>query len=145
MPPDIQIENDHPSLMLDAVVLENQIRHCLTAEGFSAGYLGIILTDHDTVLALNRDFLDHDYLTDVLSFPLQSSDVIAHNGIVEGEIYVDLDTAQERAAEFEATFTQEATRYVLHGLLHLLGYDDATPQEKQQMHTLEDRYLGNNT
>ena len=135
--PTVLIEQVHPSLHLNEASLQKLVQSVAAAEGFEIEYLGIILADHDTVLALNRDYLAHDYLTDVLSFSLNETD----DAIVDGEVYVDLDTAAERHAEFGVSFEQEACRYVVHGLLHLLGYDDATPDQKAEMHTLENRYL----
>lgn len=131
------IEHIHPRLRLNEAALEKLVRAVVAAEGFEIEYLGILLADHDTVLALNRDYLAHDYLTDVLSFSLNDTD----DATVDGEVYVDLDTAAERHAEFGVSFEQEARRYVVHGLLHLLGYDDATPDQKAAMHALENRYL----
>ena len=109
----------------------------LAAEGRTVDYLGIILADHDTVLGLNRTYLAHDYLTDVLSFPLGDADADA----IDGEVYVDLDTAAEQHAAFSVSFEEEARRYVVHGLLHLIGYDDATDAGRQAMRRLEDQYL----
>ena len=84
---------------------------------------------------MNRDHLDHDYPTDVLSFPLSEGEP------VEGEVYVDLDMAAERAPEFSTDFSREAARYVIHGLLHLAGYDDGSDAGRQTMRSLENRYL----
>ena len=61
--------------------------------------------------------------------------------IIDGEVYVDLDMALERAPEFHSDFETEAFRYVLHGILHLLGYDDQTAELKAEMRGLEDKYL----
>lgn len=134
---ELTIEQRHPRLNVDEAPLRRRIRHVLEAEGRDLTALSVVLADHDTVLELNQTYLDHDYVTDVLSFPLGDPD----DEGVDGEIYVDLDTAQERHAEFEASFTEEVHRYVVHGLLHLLGYDDHTPEGQQAMREREDRYL----
>jgi rRNA maturation RNase YbeY len=60
---------------------------------------------------------------------------------VEGEVYVDLDTAAERHEEFDTSFEREAYRYVIHGLLHLMGYDDATSEGQETMRQKENQYL----
>lgn len=132
----IVIEQVHPHLRIDVRLLRQLINHVTTEEGHPIGTLSVVLADHDTVLALNREYLDHDYVTDVLSFDLSDTP-----DRIDGEIYVDLDTAAERHDEFGATFEEEACRYVVHGLLHLIGYDDATPADKAAMRRLEDRYL----
>lgn len=137
----LQIEIEHPTRTLDLDTLTHLIYHVLEAEGFSLTYLGLVLSDHAAIHELNREYLGHDYETDVLSFPLQSPEQIAQTHTVEGEIYVDLDTAFEDAPDFHASYEQEAMRYVVHGLLHLMGYDDATDELRTQMRALEDRYL----
>ncbi len=124
---------------LAASRLEAVLRRAVAGEGFAVHYLGVVLTGRAEVHALNRDFLGHDYPTDVVSFPLEEGAVAER--VVDGEVYVDLDTAAERAPEFGASFEDEATRYALHGLLHLMGHDDATDAERQAMRALEDRYL----
>lgn len=141
----LSIEHDHPSRHLDDDGLQEGIRHVLTAEGARLVHLSVVLTDHETVRRLNQSYLDHDYNTDVLSFSLRTppsadpsrSDETA----VEGEVYVDLDTAAERHEEFDTSFEREAYRYVIHGLLHLLGYDDATESGQETMRQKEDQYL----
>ncbi|WP_457652377.1 rRNA maturation RNase YbeY [Rhodocaloribacter sp.] len=139
-PPDARlvVAQTHPTRRVAEAPLERLARHIMRAEGIPWRYLGIILTDHTHVLELNRTYLGHDHHTDVLSFDL-SADTPAEP--LSGEVYVDLDTAAERHAEFGATFEEEVRRYVAHGLLHLAGYDDATPGQKAVMHALEDRYL----
>ena len=112
------------------------LRHVWHAEGGAPGTLSVVLADHATVLELNRAYLQHDYITDVLAFAL-SDDPLEF----DGEIYIDLDTAAERHTEFGTTYEREACRYAVHGLLHLLGYDDHTPDGKAHMHVLEDQYL----
>lgn len=96
--------------------------------------LSVVLADHETVLALNREWLDHDWHTDVISFLLEEDPI-------DGEVYVDVETAAERHAEFDTSLTQEVERYVIHGILHLCGYNDATDEERAHMRSLEDRYL----
>lgn len=135
--PPLIIEQVHPSRRLSEVPLQRLVRHIVTEEGGQLRRLTLVLAGHETVLRLNRTHLGHDYVTDVLSFPLGE----ATAGTVEGEIYVDLDTAAERHPEFGASFEEEACRYVIHGVLHLLGYDDATAEDRATMQELEDRYL----
>lgn len=99
-----------------------------------AGDLGIVFADHVTVLELNREWLEHDWNTDVISFLLEENPV-------EGEVYVDFETAAERHEEFGTTLIGELERYVVHGLLHLCGHDDATDEQRAAMRVLEDHYL----
>ena len=149
-PEPISIEHHHPDHSVDPDALKTLIRHVVNAEGGRLRYIGIVLAGHETVTRLNREYLDHDYDTDVLAFSLadpeadddRDGDSDSSRSVVEGEVYVDLDTAEERHQEFDATFEEEARRYVVHGVLHLLGYRDSTESGNDEMHRLEDRYLG---
>jgi len=159
-PPErLAIEQDHPSHRLNEGALRTVIQQVLDAEEASLLHLSVVLTGHDTVRRLNQSYLDHEYNTDVLSFSLRSTSAPFHVGeeaaestpgervtdggktAVEGEVYVDLDTAAERHEEFEASFEAEAYRYVIHGVLHLVGHDDATDAGQAAMREREDRYL----
>jgi len=143
-PESLSIEQDHPSHRLDEPVLRELVRHVIAAEEATLVHVSVVLTGHDTVRPLNREYLDHDYNTDVLSFSLRDEPRAPAEEAagVEGEVYVDLDTAAERHDEFENTFEEEAYRYVVHGVLHLLGYDDATDAGQDTMRKKEDEYLG---
>ncbi|MEX2399705.1 MAG: rRNA maturation RNase YbeY [Rhodothermales bacterium] len=133
--PGIRIEVQHPSRTLPIKRCHRVLKRVFVAEGVQPKRLTVVLADHDTVLDLNRRYLEHDYYTDVLAFDYGGPDRL------EGEIYIDLDTAAERCDEYESAYEQEALRYAVHGLLHLIGYSDKTPEEKTEMHELEDRYL----
>jgi len=138
-PEAVSIEHDHPSLDLEDEILDRLIHHVVDAEDATLVHVSVVLTDHTTVRRLNQDYLGHDYNTDVLSFSLREQD--EGGGDVEGEVYVDLDTANERHDEFDTSFEREAYRYVAHGVLHLVGYDDATESGQQAMRAREDSAL----
>ena len=132
------IEQIHPKLSIDVDALTALIERTVAGEDGKLAALSVVLGDHKLIRELNVKWLEHDYNTDVLAFPLGEHGT---GKVVDGEIYVDLDTANERAPEFNVTFEAEARRYVCHGLLHLLGYVDDTPAGKQKMQALEDKYL----
>lgn len=134
----LSIQHVHPSRSLPDAQTERLIRHVLDAEGATPVHVSVVLADHDTVRRLNVEYLDHDYNTDVLSFSLRDDDA---SDEVEGEVYIDLDTAAERHEEFDTSFEREAYRYVVHGVLHLIGYDDATEEGQHAMREREDEYL----
>ncbi len=83
---------------------------------------------------MNREFLQHDYYTDVITFPLEEKPL-------EGEIYISVDRAREQAAEHNVGVYHEVRRLAIHGTLHLLGHDDATTQEREEMRSLENHFL----
>lgn len=110
--------------------------YVLSKEGRHAE-IGIVLVDDTTILELNKKYLQHDYITDVISFPIDEVD-----GTLEGELYVCVDQAIRQAREYEVTLHHEVSRLVVHGILHLIGYNDATTQQKALMKEKEDEYLG---
>ncbi len=134
----LTVIQDHPGLSVDEERLGRLIAHVCVQEGYTLNKLNIVLTTHQTVRALNVQFLGHDFNTDVLAFPLGSSPPASE---IDGELYIDLDTASERYAEFDSTFEQEVFRYAIHGLLHLMGYSDKTPPDRAIMTAREDGYL----
>ncbi len=133
----VSIVQDHPHLSLPARRLRHLVESVAADERTQLLDVNVVLTNHDVVLEMNRQYLDHDFHTDVLAFDLSESEEAG----IEGEVYVDLDTARERCVEFASTFEDEAARYVVHGLLHLLGYRDETNDGAAEMKRLEDRYL----
>lgn len=139
----ISLQIQHPELTLDPHLCRRVLSHVADGEGVRIESLTVVLSDHQTVHDLNRRYLGHNYVTDVLAFDYSesASDPDAAGDAVDGEIYVDLDTAHERHAEFGVGFQHEALRYLIHGMLHLLGHADTSSDEKQEMRTLEDRYL----
>lgn len=118
----------------DEVRVRRIVECVFEGEGKSLESIGVIFCDHATLLELNREWLEHDWHTDVISFLLEEDPI-------EGEVYIDVETAQERHEEFDSTLTSEIERYVIHGLLHLCGHDDATDEQRAAMQTLENRYL----
>lgn len=96
--------------------------------------VSIVLVDDRSIRSMNKKYLQHDYATDVITFPLDASPVV-------GEIYISLDTAKRQAADYGVTQTNELCRLAVHGVLHLCGHDDATEAERQAMHKLENRYI----
>ncbi len=138
----IEISSTHPDYQLDQHRILSLIVDICNGEKAKVHDLSIVLADHQTVRQLNQSYLNHDYDTDVLSFPLNDTE---ETGVVDGEVYIDLDTAHERHEEFGVSFDEEALRYIAHGVLHLIGYEDDTPDKKEQMRVLENRYLSTAT
>ncbi|PAP81197.1 rRNA maturation RNase YbeY [Rubrivirga sp. SAORIC476] len=135
----VEVHQAHDTRRLDEDAVRAVVAAVCAGEGAEAESVGIILGDHALVHELNREWLGHDYETDVVSFTLDED--AQARGVLDGEVYVDLDTAAERAPEFGVTPEHEALRYVAHGVLHLCGHDDATDGQRAAMRALEDRYL----
>jgi rRNA maturation RNase YbeY len=93
----------------------------------------VLLTDQ-AIRKMNKDFLQHDYATDVITFPLEDAPLT-------GEVYISIETARRQAAEYGVTLRNELCRLVTHGALHLVGYDDATDAQRAEMARLETKYM----
>lgn len=101
----------------------------------SPGDLNYIFTSNAEILKINKEFLAHDYFTDIITFNY------CEGNVVSGDIYISIDTVRENAQDFEVPFGQELNRVVIHGVLHLLGFDDANEEEKALMRKKEDECL----
>lgn len=103
-------------------------------EGKTIKQLDYIFVTDEEILQINRQALDHDYYTDILTFPSSYQPII-------GEIYISWDRIKEQAIQYNVTTEQELRRIMVHGLLHLCDYDDKTAELKQKMTKREDLYL----
>ncbi len=112
------------------------VERVLRGEKMRRAAVNVVFISDRAMKTLNRAYLRHDRTTDVITFPLES-----RRGEVEGEIYISADQARRQSAEYRVTLSQELNRLVVHGALHLAGYDDRTAAERLRMRRLEDRYL----
>lgn len=103
-------------------------------EGARTGTLNYIFCNDDYLLELNKTYLQHDYYTDILSFPLSLEPV-------EGDIYISIDRVRENAVTFNTDFTTELSRVMAHGLLHFLGYDDHSEKNIRVMRQKENEFI----
>jgi len=108
------------------------------AGGDLEGELSVALMDDEAITELNRRFLGHDHPTDVLAFPPGESDGVEER--VAGDIAISVETAARQAQEYGSSLEQEIALLVAHGVLHLLGYDDA-PGKDEQMRKKEAQVL----
>lgn len=122
-----------PTLSLPQV--ERWIRAVAAQYGFAVGELNYVFCDDEKILAVNRAFLQHDYYTDIITFDYST------RTRVNGDIYISLDTVASNAQMVGATFNHELHRIIIHGLLHLTGQADKTPETKVQMTAKEEDAL----
>ncbi|MCQ2347651.1 MAG: rRNA maturation RNase YbeY [Paludibacteraceae bacterium] len=120
---------------LDKAAVEHWLRRVAAGYGFSVGDLTYIFCDDTRILEVNRQFLGHDYYTDVITFDYSTS------ARVSGDIYISLDTVRSNAEMVGVSFTTELHRILVHGLLHLTGQGDKTPETKVQMTDKENKAL----
>lgn len=118
--------------------LENQsevtewIKYIIEEESLELGDLTYVFCSDAYLYDLNVEFLQHDTLTDIISFDYRVGD------LVNGEIYISIDRVKENAMDFGVSFVDELHRVIIHGVLHICGYDDLTDAEEKAMRTKED-------
>lgn len=110
------------------------ILNVIEAEKGSLKNLNFILKSDDGLLAINKEFLKHDYYTDVITFQEEE-------GIVSGEIYISADRVKAQSEEMSISYKDELHRVLIHGVLHMLGYSDKLPEEQSVIRSKEDFYL----
>ncbi len=112
------------------------VRGVMRGEQRQNGVVSVVFSDDRMSRRINRKFFSHDRPTDVMSFPLEEG------GSVEGEIYVNLDKATRQARTYGVSAANETARLVIHGTLHLLGYDDVARGAATVMKDREEYYVG---
>jgi len=124
------IESDRLEALADAV---------MDAEGLPLGELGVVVTDDETIRELNREYAGDDTPTDVLAFSLREGEEFASpDGVLRlGEVIISYPTARRQAADAGIPVEREIEHLLVHGVLHLLGYDHAEPQEEDRMRARE--------
>ena len=111
------------------------IRRTAASEGRKTGDISVVFCSDEALLAINRQYLQHDYLTDIITFDYSEGETIS------GDLMISIDTVRSNAELYGVSFRDELMRVIIHGILHLCGYGDKTPEEEKQMHALEDKYL----
>ena len=117
----------------------NKVRRWITEsakkEKRQISEINYIFCSDKYLLSLNQDYLNHNTLTDIITFDNSEGSMIA------GEIYISIERVDENAVKYESEFTDELHRVMIHGILHLCGYADKKPSEKTLMRKKEDAYL----
>ncbi|MBN9295289.1 MAG: rRNA maturation RNase YbeY [Flavobacteriia bacterium] len=114
---DFNFENIDP-IELDFDRISDWISQIVSRETKSLGDLTYIFCDDEYILDVNRQYLDHDYYTDIITFDY------SEGGVVSGDLFISLDTVRSNSELFSTPFLQELHRVIIHGVLHLCGYKD---------------------
>jgi len=130
------IANEQTAHPVDEQKIAAAIETVVKDSAFTSASISVAIVDDATMHQLNRQYLEHDYPTDVLSFVLDAND--AH---LEGEVIISADTAATCAREYGWSAAAEQLLYAIHGTLHLVGLNDKSPDEARQMRMEEAKYL----
>ena len=103
--------------------------------GKKVGEIAYIFVNDKKILDVNRQYLQHDYYTDIITFDYSDDDTIS------GDLFISLDTVHSNAEQIGTTYEQELRRVIIHGILHLCGINDKGPGEREKMEAAEDKAL----
>ncbi|MEM9353794.1 MAG: rRNA maturation RNase YbeY [Planctomycetota bacterium] len=134
---DVQVADEQSKLAIQEGRVRDAVRAALADASVEAAQVSVALVSDETIHRVNHEYLRHDYPTDVISFTLSEP-----GEPLQGEVVVSTDTAASNAAEFGRTPVDETLLYVVHGTLHLVGYEDKEPEAAAEMRLAESRVLG---
>lgn len=129
------LEEDRREKSFNRSKVRNWLMDVIGEEGKKAGVVNFIFCSDEYLSKVNMEFLKRDYYTDVISFDYSEGDRIS------GDIMISVDRIKENAENLGVSYTEELKRIMVHGLLHLIGYDDATDDLRADMSRREDFYL----
>lgn len=133
---EVEIVNRQSLLDIDQEILISTVKCILTTEGIKCSHINIAIVDNSTIQQLNVRYLQHNHATDVLSFLLERD-----ADTIEGEIMISAEMAVEVARDYDWCPTAELLLYLVHGTLHLVGFDDRTDEDRRIMRDQERQYL----
>ncbi|MEM9919249.1 MAG: rRNA maturation RNase YbeY [Bacteroidota bacterium] len=133
--PSIHFHNESIEFQLaDAEKVSSWLQAVAQAEQKEVGNLNFIFCSDEYLHQINVEYLQHDTFTDVISFPYATD-------IVEGDVFISIERIRENAELYKVAFEQELYRVMVHGTLHLIGFEDKSPEDKKRMTQKEDQYL----
>lgn len=115
------------------------IKKVAAAYGRKVGEIGYLFCDDEKILEVNREYLQHDYYTDIITFDYDEDDIIS------GDLVISLDTVKSNAELFHKNYDEELHRVIIHGILHLCGINDKGPGEREIMEAAENKALAMRT
>ena len=115
--------------------IKEWLRLVAESEVFTLGNISVILCSDNYILDINQKYLQHDYFTDIITFDY------SEGGRISGDLFISVDSVRENSVEYGTEFEDELHRVIVHGILHLIGYDDHTEDEIKTMRSKEDYYL----
>ena len=127
---------DKGTSLANRILLKSFIEKQLRKEGIAIEALQYVFCSDDYLLNINKQFLNHDYYTDIISFDLSEE-----KGVLIGDIYISVDRVEENAKTHGNKYVHELLRVIFHGALHFCGYKDKKPADAKLMRSMEDKWL----
>ncbi len=118
-------------------LVKSWIKNCIESNNFTVGEINIVFSSDSYILEVNNQFLGHNYFTDIITFPYSSS------SLIDADIVISIDTVKSNSIKFNQPFNRELHRVIIHGILHLTGFNDKSNEQKQQMRVEEEKWLSN--
>jgi rRNA maturation RNase YbeY len=128
---------DHAFIPKQKNRIRNWIKHCIESHQFTLSGLNFIFCSDEFLFRMNGEYLSHDEYTDILTFDQRDQ----NDNEIEGDIFISVDRVKENAKRLAIPFQDELLRVMIHGVLHLLGYDDKNEIDRMEMRKKESMYL----
>lgn len=129
------VEEDVKSKLKDRRLIKEWIKQVADSYGFTLGNLCYIFCSDDRILEVNNEFLKHDYYTDIITFDY------VEDGVLSGDMFISVDTVKSNSELFNTSYINELHRVVIHGVLHLCGLKDKSPEDEKKMRAAEEKAL----
>lgn len=126
------------AIPVDLSLIENIVKLIENEQSIRFAHLEVVYVDEKEIVRINKEYLDRDYVTDIISFRYDEDD---SDQQIEGTLYCCAHRIIEQSNELAVNNKEEFVRIIIHGLLHLCGYNDDTAEAKREMTRLEDHYL----
>lgn len=118
------------------------IKQVAASYGKKVGSIAYIFCNDEKILEVNRQYLQHDYYTDIITFDYcEDEEVMGHKNTISGDLFISLDTVRTNAEQQATTYEEELHRVIIHGVLHLVGINDKGPGEREIMEAAENNAL----
>ena len=131
----IHFHNEDVSTSFNKTIVSNWLNNCIQDLDYRTGEISIIFCSDDYLLDINKKYLNHDYFTDIITFNYNEKNTII------GDLFISIDRVRENAKGLKVDFNNELFRVIIHGVLHLCGYNDKTQDQQKEIRAKEDEFL----
>lgn len=132
---------DTKTIPLKKKEIKSWIKNVIEQRGGKLGDISYIFCNDEYILNVNKEYLNHDYYTDIITFDYTEKDYSSDKMKISGDLFISLDTVKSNSEELGLDFNQELHRVIIHGVLHLLGFKDKTDKEAKEMRKAEEECL----